>query len=102
MYKKAILRVGDPNAEPDPESFLKLGRVINGQILSVQNRFPQEFVRYQYRDLLWPLESSVPDTDGFLPPGSGSVIILYESGSFQQQTKKLIKTLISAVSLINS
>jgi hypothetical protein len=50
MYKKAILRIGDPNAEPDPEPFLKLGRVINGQILSEQNSFPQERVWYQHLD----------------------------------------------------
>ncbi len=36
-----------------------------------------------------------PNPDVFGPPGSGSVIILYGSGSFHQQAKKVRKTLIS-------
>jgi hypothetical protein len=39
---------------------------------------------------------SVPDPYVFGPPGSGSVIILYVSGSFHKQAKKFIKTLFSA------
>jgi hypothetical protein len=41
-----------------------------------------------------------PDLDVLGPPGSGSVIILYRSGSFHPQAKKIRKTLISTTGIL--
>jgi hypothetical protein len=41
-----------------------------------------------------------PELDVFGPAGSGSVIILYGSGSFHPQAKKVRKTLISTILLL--
>jgi hypothetical protein len=85
-----LLRIVWHYIEIEESPTLHLHRVITG---SFQSHLPISEL---------PLWRSVVDQDSwdsyvFRPPGSGSVIILYGSGSFYQLTKKVRKALMSTI-----
>jgi hypothetical protein len=55
----------------------------------------------QERTEIWLIGCAV-DPDVYGNPGPGSILILYESGSFHQQAKKIIKALISSFDFVDS